>query len=245
VETLNAKLFKLSDWLKSNKLSLNVKKCNYILFGHKTVPLCDTELRVVLDNYTLDEVQRTKFLGIIIDSKLTWSSQVQYVSIKIMKGIGIMCKLRNVLPTSALLSLYYTLIYPYLTYCVIIWGCANVTTMHKLVILQKRAIRVVTRSPYRAASNPLFVRLRLLKAHDIYKQQLIIFMFKFIHFHLPVSTGSYFILNSSPVYHRRAENYFIVPSFRTIIREHSISAQGRGCGILFPAKFGVASLSVL
>jgi len=51
-----------------------------------------------------------------------------------------------------------------------------VTTMHKLVILQKRAVRIITSSPYRAASNPLFVRLRLLKFNDIYTLQLAIFI---------------------------------------------------------------------
>jgi len=70
-------------------------------------------------------------------------------------------------------SYYYTLIQPYLTYSSIVRGCANVTTMHKLLILQKRAVHIITRSPYRAASNPLFVRLRLLKVNDICKHSAI------------------------------------------------------------------------
>jgi len=64
----------------------------------------------------------------------------------------------------------------------IVWVCANSTTMHKLVIIQKRAVRIITRSPYCAASNPLFVRLSLLKVNDIYTLQFAIFMFEFIRF---------------------------------------------------------------
>ena len=226
VLTLNSELDKLSVWLRSNKLSLNIKKCNYILFGHKKVPLCDSELHILINGQKLERVEHTKFLGVIVDSKLTFSNHIQYISLKILKGLGIMCKLRNILPSSVLLTLYYTLIYPYLTYCTIIWGCANMTALHKLVILQKRAIRIITRSPYRTASNPLFLRLRLLKVYDIYNLQLAIFMYKYLCFLLPKSCGMYFTLNSAPSYITRSNNDFVVPTFRTTIRERSISVAG-------------------
>ena len=226
ISTLNFELHKLSDWLQCNKLSLNVKKCHYILFGHKKIPLRDCRLLVVIDGHVLEKVERTKFLGIIIDAKLTWSDHVNYISLKILKGIGIMCKLRSILPSSVLLTLYYTLIYPYLTYCIVIWGCANMSTLHKLVILQKRAIRIVTCSSYLAASNPLFVRLRLLKLSDIYRLQLAVFMFKYLNFLVPLSCRVYFKLNNAPVHHTRVSHCFFVPSFRTIIREHCITVSG-------------------
>jgi len=100
VATLNSELLKLSDWLQSNKLSLNIKKCNYIQFGHMKAPLCDPELRLLIDGHILERIDRTQFLGIIIDSKLTWSDHVQYISLKILKSLGIMSKLRNLLPCS-------------------------------------------------------------------------------------------------------------------------------------------------
>ena len=79
----------------------------------------------------------------------------------------------------------------------IIWGSAGASTMHKLVILQKRAVRIITRSHFRAASNPLFVRLNLLKMTDIHRFQVAIFVFKFIHFLIPVSCSAYFSLNTA------------------------------------------------
>ena len=226
VATLNSELCELSNWLKSNKLSLNIKKCNYILFGHRKIPSSNSDLYVMINDHILERVERTKFLGVIIDSKLTWCDHVRYISLKILKGLGIMYKLRNIFPTRVLLTLYYTLIYPYLSYCTIIWGCANMTVMHKLVVLQKRAIRLITRSPQHAASDPLFMRLRLLKVYDIFKFQLSIFMFKFIHLHLPVSFGMYFTFDTAPAYHTRSDKCFLLPAFRTIIRENSISVIG-------------------
>src|ERR1044072_8113683 len=62
---------------------------------------------------------------------------------KYQKGLGIMRRLCNILPSEVLLTLYNTLIYPYLSYCNIIWGCAKITVLHKLMVLQKRAICII------------------------------------------------------------------------------------------------------
>jgi len=135
--TLNSKLIKLSDWLGSNKPLINIKSAiTFSLVIWK--PLCDPELSLLIHGHLLERVDRTKFRGIIIDSKLTWSDHFQYISLKILKGLGIMCKLRNISPSSVLITLFYTLIQPYLTsigYCSIIWGCANAIMRHKLLIL--------------------------------------------------------------------------------------------------------------
>ena len=53
----------------------------------------------------------------MIDSKLNWSNHINHVSLKISKGLGVISRLRNALPLHILLTLYYTLIYPYLSYC--------------------------------------------------------------------------------------------------------------------------------
>jgi len=92
--------------------------------------------------------------------------------------------------------------------------------MHTFVTLQKRAVRSMTRSPYCAALNPLFVRLRLLKVNDIYTLQLatFMFMFKFIRFLLLSSCETYFSLT---MHHRtkhsnkRSESWFDKEVYRT------------------------------
>jgi len=83
-----------------------------------------TELRLLIDCHLLERVDHTKFLGIIIDSKFTWSDHVQYISPNILNvkekslcaSLEIFCHLVSYLP------FFYTLIQPYLTHCLIIWG---------------------------------------------------------------------------------------------------------------------------
>jgi len=71
--TVNEELDKLSNWFKANKLSLNVKKTNYMLFGNKHLPIAGT-YNIIIDDQVLERVEFTKFLGVFIDEKLNWKS---------------------------------------------------------------------------------------------------------------------------------------------------------------------------
>ena len=54
------------------------------------------------------------------------------------KGIGIMYKARQFLTKKALLMLYYAYIFPYMIYCIEVWGCASQTQLNCLFLLQKK-----------------------------------------------------------------------------------------------------------
>ena len=116
--------------------------------------------------------------------------------------------------------------YPYLAYCNSIWGCTKNNLLQRLIILQKRVVRIVTRSSYCSHGNPLFARLRLLRVSDIYKLQVVLFIFKFKYSLLPASCMNYLFVNSAPAYATRRNTYLVELSFRTNIRERSISVSG-------------------
>ena len=88
-------------------------------------------LSIQISEQTVSYVEETKFLGVYIDSRLTWSSHIKHLKSKISKGIGIICKAKRYLSTSTLLTLYNCFVYPYFSYCVEIWGSAdNVHLQH-------------------------------------------------------------------------------------------------------------------
>ena len=114
----NSELKKRTIWLYANKLSLNVKKSHFMLFFKKRqyqISVC-----LEIDGEQLSQVKNTKFLGIIIDDQLTWKSHIEHIVNKMSKSLGIIFKLRQFCNKETLLNLYYTLVYPYLTYCNII-----------------------------------------------------------------------------------------------------------------------------
>ena len=85
IKTVNLELNKLATWFRANKLSLNVNKTNFILFGHKRYPV---NIIVQIDDVPLLQVTNTKFLGVIVDSKLTWKDHTALIALKISRSLG-------------------------------------------------------------------------------------------------------------------------------------------------------------
>ena len=83
---------------------------------------------------------------------LNWK---HHVVKKIRRSTGILSKLHYYVGLDILLSLYYALIYPFLTYGIIIWGNTYKTTLQPIFILQKRAMRLITFSRFDEHSSPL------------------------------------------------------------------------------------------
>src|SRR2546425_11866718 len=84
--------------------------------------------KISIDGININLVDEVKFLGLYLDSRLSWKQHVSSVSLTVSRNIGIISKLRRILPCTAMLTLYNTLILPHLMFCIIIWGNAGVTT---------------------------------------------------------------------------------------------------------------------
>ena len=115
---------------------------------------------------------------------------------KISKNIGVLFRARDKLQTNCLITLYNTLILPYLQYCIIVWGKTYQTAINKLLTLQKRIVRIITFSKYRANSSILFKRLNLLKVCNLYSYSCAVFMFKFRQGKLISLFDNWFICNN-------------------------------------------------
>ena len=100
-------------------------------------------IKIALGKYKIKPVPFTKFIGVIIDDKLYFDNRISYIKNKISKGLGILIKARKYFNRRNLVNLYYTFVYPYLIYCVEIWGhVCNIylDTLVKLIFF----IRILT-----------------------------------------------------------------------------------------------------
>ena len=127
------------------------------------------------------ETKIIKYLGVIIDSKLNWIDHITYVKNKVAKGIGIIRKASKLLNKKALLNLYHTFIFPYLIYCVEIWGCAKKTHLSPLYLLQKRIVRIITFSDKMAHTDPIFKDLHVLPIDKLIHNRIGVFMYKIFY----------------------------------------------------------------
>ena len=137
----------------------------------------------------------SKFLGIIIEDKLSWKDHVAYISNKISKGIGIMMKARKYFHQKILFNLYYISIYPYIVYCNHIWGQTYDKCIEKISVLQRRVIRIIAGVNQRTNTDIYYDKFQTLNVKQINMYVICLFMYRFHRNLLPEVFDNYFTLN--------------------------------------------------
>jgi len=116
INEANKELALVDKWIKCNKLTLNINKSCYMIFNRmKKMPIDIPH--ITINNIRVTREKSVKFLGVILDSKLTWSNHITSLQKKISKQCGILHLIRDLLTNKCLKLFYYSLIYPQLTYC--------------------------------------------------------------------------------------------------------------------------------
>ena len=207
-DLINMELKEVTNWFKTNKLSVNASKTNFMIMGttHQTSKP-ENSIKVILDNVELSRVNKTKFLGVLIDENLTWKDHIDAISKTMSRNVGMINKLKHFVPKRILLSLYYTLVMPYLNYGILAWGNLCKTYLNKLLKLQKRAVRHICKTSFRHSSIPLLTcrDLHILNVYNMYNLELGVFMYKYSTDDLPTIFNGYFS-NRSQIYNRDTRN---------------------------------------
>lgn len=201
-QNLNIQLNNVNEWLLLNKLSLNASKSKCMAFhkSNKTFVYPN----ILLCNEIIEYVNNFNFLGIILDNHLSWKDHADHIRKKISKTTGILNKLKNTLPQRILKTIYDSLINTHLNYGVLCWGFNNKNIFN----LQKRAVRVITKSKYNAHTNPIFKQLRILKLDDLIARKMYKFYYRYMQNRLPqYFSTSAFLQRLEHVYHTRGETY--------------------------------------
>ena len=209
-ETMNQELSKIASWLSANKLSLNIKKTHFIIFksrGKKS----NQHVSIIINNQEIEQVKCTKFLGLYIDDEFTWKYHIDQVASKISKMTGILAKARHYLSLKTLQTIYDTMVYPYLTYCNIVWASTYPSRLKSLFMLQKKIVRIMTFAKYKENSKPLFLSLKILNIYELNIYLMALFMYSYFNENLPSYFNNYFKLNEMIHSHntRTASNLFI------------------------------------
>ena len=194
VNIVNQELSHVSSWFNANKLTIHPDKYKFIIFHPRRKQIHPSEVNIYVNNTPVTRVEKCTFLGIIIHENLSWK-HITTVCDKVAKVIGILHKSRRYLPSDTLKTLYNSLFLPYINYCNLIWGSTFVSYLEPLYILQKKAIRIITFSPPRTHSKPLFSKLNILSLHLLYKFHVSCFVFSYFSPLVPASISSLLHLN--------------------------------------------------
>ena len=223
VQLTNNALKNVSEWTNSNQLTLNSDKTELMIISMKQI---NENLNFEFNNDVITPTNTCRFLGVMLDNKLSFKSHIDLVMNKISRHSGILYKVKYCLPLATRISYYFAFIYPYLSYNVIVWGGTYKSHLNPLIISHKKIIRNICDAEYLEHSSPLYKKLKLLKFEDIYKYNLLVYMFK------ARRSGLYFVEHER-ITRNRDQAY---PNFHRLeLTQHAVSFVGPKTWNLLPA----------
>ena len=210
---INKELRKINDWLIINRLSLNIQKTNFVVFHPYNKPL-KNKITLIFGRNAIKESLSIKYLGLLIDSTLSWKSHCDKLSNRISRATGILYKIRPYVKKETLIMLYYSLVYPHLIYGIEVWGSSMSSNISKIYLMQKKLVRMITKNDIRLTnyayppSEPLFHELKFLKLKDIHTMFVCKFVYKWTQGQTPTNFDDWFTYTSHVHQHNTRRSQF-------------------------------------
>jgi hypothetical protein len=258
IDNINCELKKLALWFKANKLVLNVSKTKYMIFrtknravnlNGKSICIDFNENNVNIDPnqiVTLERVhnggnssnQTYKLLGVLFDEFLSFNQHLSYVKTKLAKSIFLLNRCKHFLTKRALRMLYFATVHAHLLYCPIILSISCKTNLNQIIIMQKKAVRIISGAGYNDHTAPLFYELNILPLIYLIEQAKLKFMHSVRFEYCPKSFHESFkkIDVDNQVYDLRYPNEFEVPRVKLDLFKriplYSLPYEWNNCGDL-------------
>ena len=177
---VNKDLSNLSNWLRANKLSLNVKKTELAIFRPRKLKI-DHSFKFKLDGKRLVPTDSVKYLGALIDEHLLWNKQIAKIKMRLNRAIGMLSKLRINANVNILKTAYHSVFESHLQYGTQLWGQKNNETITTFQKLKNRALRKITFKKRHDSISCVYKECKILKFPDILNLQNCLFMYEIQH----------------------------------------------------------------
>ena len=160
----------------------------------------------------MKQVYSKKTLGVIIDDKLCWNEQIDNISKKVSKGIGMLRRAKPFVPTETLIYIYQTLVQTNFDYCSMVWGNCGEALKEKLQKLHNRATRVITGDTYEIRSFDILKKLNWKTLEERRKEPKLACVSKALTSQCPEKISSMFRISKSDRYNLRSNNKMLMLS---------------------------------
>ena len=201
---------KLRKWINANKLAINFdpKKSSYCIFKprNKCLPV-NFNRGLTMGTKVLKYKENTRYLGLLLDHKLTWDSHIQELNKKLVKYTGIFSKIRYCLPLTCRHAVYNAFISSRLNYGSEIYVNTTKKFIQPLIITQNKILRILQFKNIRTPINSLYREFGVLKLRDLHDFSICCTVHKFIHFPhlLPDAVNTIFCRNEQ-IHHYDTRN---------------------------------------
>lgn len=216
----------------ANKLCINISKTHFMFFASRNCHCIDSML---LENSTVKRVYSTKFLGVHIDEKLSWSVHIHELITKLSKSVGLLRVSSECIPRNVLLSIFFAFFYSQVSYGILIWGSTYKSYLQPINVLYKKCLRLLCGKPFLEHTPPLAKSLNVVIFDDLYALCLSIFMFKVYNRMLPACILDMFSYGSYVHNHSlRCRNDFFLPRIRLDVSKKFVTFAGVQCWSKLP-----------
>lgn len=181
---MNTELEKLAEWFKSNKLAINIDKTKFMLFRNRNVNYND-EYSLNIDNRLIERCKCFNFLGMTIDELLSWNDHIKKMQQKLSYTLYSLRRLKHLLSSDNLTTLYYSLFHSHLDYGLLLWSNTSQKNIKIVQKLQKKALRLICKKTYNAPTAQLFETTKILNIEKCILKQQHLFMYKYVNNKLP------------------------------------------------------------
>lgn len=171
---LESAIGQAANWLKNNRLHINIEKTHCIKF--KTKNKTDFELNLEINNITVKSTKECKFLGVYIDESLSWSCQCSKVVKSLNRLVYVFLKLKSEIPCEALRSAYFASFESVLRYGLLYWG--NSSSLEDVFRVQKRVIRIMDGKPPLYPCHGIFKRQKIMSLPSLFIYEVLIYFQK-------------------------------------------------------------------
>lgn len=145
-------LGKYLEWLEGSKLVINLTKTNYLIFKPTRKPELDLSMK--FNNTEIERVQSTKYLGIILDEKLSWKPHIEKISKKVYPIIGAIRRCTK-LPPNICNLVYNAHILSKIRPNLLIWSICNESVLNQVQVLMNRSLKALHRLSWQTPSSYL------------------------------------------------------------------------------------------
>ena len=219
----NTALSKIACWLESNYLTLNTSKTFLQIYTkRKSVET----LEIYINGNAIKEVKTIKYLGVLMDSDLKFTSHISTVCNTVSRNIGMIARARPFLTKKLLIQLYNSIVFPYINYCCFIWGSNYDERLRKLVTLQKRSMRLIEGIFPPQSATPVFKEYNILKVKEVAHLQILLIMHKYLLQELPSALGHLVQLCPEPTHLTRRSDHFQIPFSKKNCRLFTFACTG-------------------
>jgi hypothetical protein len=166
---------KVTWYFEVNNLCTNLLKSNFILFQSKQSKIVSI-LKVVINNVEITEDKITNFLSVIVHSNLTWELHIERICNKISSSLFIIKRLSNLVDADVLITVYFGLVYPFLSYGITVWEQCEKKYTKRVFTLQKKVVRCTAGLKHIDSCQQSFISLNILILLSLYIYETILFV---------------------------------------------------------------------